>query len=188
MDARDPYTPPTAPLTFKADQTSEMEITYKNTFGDLFVANISLLWRSRMFRWAIPVVMIGASASSAYDISGKFSSTDFIHNSVSFAFSFAFLMTVYSLLFSAYSMVKGGEAIVGPHRLVIDDSGITEETAVNRSTNSWRGIHKINVTRKYIWVYTTPMNLHMIPRRAFPTYEASQAFFERARDAHAQIC
>ena len=82
------------------------------------------------------------------------------------------------------------KGLIGRHRIVLDDSGLIESTAVGESRTSWAGVDRVEQNDAYIFIYTTPTMAHVIPKRAFDG-SGAQAFFEyagRASDtSHARL-
>jgi len=70
---------------------------------------------------------------------------------------------------------------LGRHRLILDDDGAVERTAVNESRTSWAGIDRIEQDAAYIFVYTSPNAAHVVPRRAFADARQAEDFYEFAR-------
>lgn len=76
---------------------------------------------------------------------------------------------------------------LGKHRVVLQDSGLVESTAVNESSRAWTGIDRIEQDSNYIYIYTAPLMAIVIPKRAFKDAAAAEAFYEfsKARTAAA---
>jgi hypothetical protein len=53
------------------------------------------------------------------------------------------------------------------------------------STLKWTAFQRIDGTRDFIYFYFGPHRAFIVPRRAFPSPEASAAFLQTARDWHA---
>jgi hypothetical protein len=67
---------------------------------------------------------------------------------------------------------------LGMHRVVLEDSGIVETTAVNETSTAWAGIDRIEQDSDYIFIYTSQIQAHIIPKRAFKDAAEAEAFIE----------
>lgn len=67
---------------------------------------------------------------------------------------------------------------LGEHRVVLEDSRVVESTAVNETSTAWAGIDRIEQDSDYIFIYTSPNQAHIIPKRAFNDVTAAEAFYE----------
>jgi hypothetical protein len=76
------------------------------------------------------------------------------------------------------------KGLIGRHRMVLDESGLIESTAVGESRTSWAGVDRVEQNDAYVFIYTTPTMAHVIPKRAFDG-SGAQAFFEYASRASA---
>jgi hypothetical protein len=51
-----------------------------------------------------------------------------------------------------------------------------ERTDVNESLHRWAGFHKIVSTGKYLYIYVTDNNAHVVPRRYFGSEQEERLF------------
>lgn len=79
-----------------------------------------------------------------------------------------------------YSASKS-KGVLGKHTLVIEASGVMEKGSVSESKSTWSGVEKIEDNSDYIYIFTSPLQAHVIPKRAFRTSEESQTFLETAK-------
>ncbi|MFL5496895.1 MAG: YcxB family protein [Gemmatimonadales bacterium] len=70
---------------------------------------------------------------------------------------------------------------LGKHRLVLDEEGIRESTAVGESRTRWAGVDRVEENADYIFIYTTPAAAHVIPKRAFTDPQQAEAFYQLSR-------
>ena len=70
---------------------------------------------------------------------------------------------------------------LGMHKVVLDESGVVETTAVGKSRTSWAGVDRVEQNEDYIFIYTTPAAAHVIPKRAFDNAQQTESFYELAR-------
>ena len=80
----------------------------------------------------------------------------------------------------AYSATKS-KGVLGKHTVVIEPSGVTETGSVSESKVAWSGVEKIVDDNQYIYIFTSPLQAHVIPKRAFRNNEESQTFLETAK-------
>lgn len=70
---------------------------------------------------------------------------------------------------------------LGRHRLILDEDGLTESTAVGESRTRWAGVDRVEQNREYIYIYTSPAAAHVVPKRAFSTPEQAEVFYRLSR-------
>ncbi len=63
----------------------------------------------------------------------------------------------------------------------LDDSGIEVVTEDSTSKVGWRMIQKVASTKHYLFIYITPINGFIVPRRVFSTEGAFQEFADKIR-------
>lgn len=69
---------------------------------------------------------------------------------------------------------------IGAHVITITDQYLHEATEVNESRWIWPGIERIEQDADYIFIFTSPILAHIIPKRAFASPEAATAFYTAA--------
>lgn len=80
----------------------------------------------------------------------------------------------------------GSLGILGNHRIVIDHRGIRESTSVGEWFQDWRAVGRIDATERFVLVYLPGGLVHVVPRGAFASGDAAEAFVARARAWRAQ--
>jgi hypothetical protein len=70
---------------------------------------------------------------------------------------------------------------LGRHRLVLDEAGLSESTAVGASRTAWAGVDRVEQNREYIFIYTAPVAAHVIPKRAFLDPQQAEGFYQLSR-------
>jgi hypothetical protein len=70
---------------------------------------------------------------------------------------------------------------LGLHRLVLDEEGVLERTAVGESRTAWAGVHRVEQDDRYIYLYTSSAAAHVIPKRAFADPGDAEAFYQHSR-------
>jgi hypothetical protein len=78
---------------------------------------------------------------------------------------------------------KPGKGQVGRHRMVVNGEGLVESTAVGEARTSWAGVDRVEHNSQYIFIYTTPSAVHVVPRRAFPDAHEAEAFYQFVRSS-----
>ncbi len=73
-------------------------------------------------------------------------------------------------------LFKKYRGLLGEHELEIRDDGLVERTDVNESVHRWAGFHKIVPRRRYLYIYVTDNNVHIVPRHYFSSEQAERAF------------
>lgn len=69
---------------------------------------------------------------------------------------------------------KGG--ILGKHKFKISDDGLIETTEHSESITKWSGVHSVETTKNYIYVFVDSCAAHIIPTRYFKFPEESANF------------
>jgi hypothetical protein len=73
---------------------------------------------------------------------------------------------------------KPGRGQLGRHKVVLTEGGLVESTAVGESRTSWAGVHRIEQNPRYIFIYTSPVAAHLIPKRAFRDMQEAEDFYQ----------
>jgi hypothetical protein len=76
---------------------------------------------------------------------------------------------------------KPGRGLIGKHRMVVSEDGLFERTAVGESRTSWAGVDRIEQNPEYIFICTSAIGAHVIPKRAFRDMQEAEAFFLLSR-------
>lgn len=66
------------------------------------------------------------------------------------------------------------------HTITLTNEALIEVTPVNEGKHLWSGLHSVIDTPQYIFIFVAANAAHIIPKRAFPSPEAADAFFKRA--------
>ncbi len=70
------------------------------------------------------------------------------------------------------------------HSITLADDALIEVTPVNEGRNLWSGVHSVVNAAKYIYIFIAANSAHIIPKRAFPSPDAADVFFQRAAQLH----
>jgi hypothetical protein len=85
-------------------------------------------------------------------------------------------------------MIAEGESkgYFGPCSLSIAAEGIVETKPNGESKRKWAAVTRIVVTSQHVFVYTSPVEAFILPRRAFDSDDQCQEFVRRLAD-HASL-
>jgi hypothetical protein len=97
-----------------------------------------------------------------------------------FVITFALMACVMALLQVLFHIfwvfVNKNRGVVGEHTLEIREDGLLERTTVNESLNRWGGFHKIQTSRRYLFIFATDNLVHYVPFHSFGSAEAARDF------------
>jgi hypothetical protein len=79
---------------------------------------------------------------------------------------------------------KRNKGVIGWHKITLQEAKLVETTAVNESHAEWFGVDRIEETPNYLFIYVTPTNAHVIPKRAFRSPEEAGKFVRLAKKYH----
>jgi hypothetical protein len=163
-----------------------MQITiYLNRF-DLLKFNLLLFWRLKS---SLIYVAIVASATTAFILMGNGPNSvkqvalavaaGLIVGIIALAIAFAACLPFILLTSNQQS------GVLGEHTYTLTENGLHERTPVGDSLQKWIGIKSVKKVNGFILLQINGYLFHIIPRRAFTTDEAFEAFF-RAAQSHAK--
>jgi YcxB-like protein len=69
---------------------------------------------------------------------------------------------------------KADKGQLGTHTIALSEQGLVERTAVGESRTSWAGVDRVEQNDDYIFIYTSPIAAHLIPKRAFAGSQAQE--------------
>jgi len=160
-----------------------MEVVTKLRRLDIFVGTVLNLYR-RPYMWAIsacPGLLIFVTEAS-----GRRDDPDpLIVIAVLAAIAILATLTVqiFSVCVGASVMAfRPGSmpGVLGRHTYRIGPEGFVEETDVNSSTLSWRGVHRVRESRLGVLVQLPNTSAHYIPRRFFNGADEMRGFTAEA--------
>lgn len=76
---------------------------------------------------------------------------------------------------------KPGRGQLGKHRVVLTEGGLVESTAVSESHTTWAGVDRVEQNPQYIFICTSPVAAHVIPKRAFRDMKEAESFYQFSR-------
>ena len=62
-----------------------------------------------------------------------------------------------------------------------DNDYLAEITDVNENRHSWKGVDRIEENQDYIFIFTSPSNAHIIPKRFFNSLKNAANFTDEAK-------
>ncbi len=75
-----------------------------------------------------------------------------------------------------YHVRKAKSTLFGKRTITISSEGVVEIGEQSRQSTPWLGIKRIERTTNYVYLYLSTKAAYVVPRRAFPSEEAFDAF------------
>jgi len=168
---------------------AHLTIQYEIRKLDLFAAHFYAALRSRILMLLIavlpiPLIWTTLTGAEAKDASLVAKVITVIAVYVAFASFFFLLQAVAALLNISFRKHRG---VLGRHTLQITDEGLIERTDVNEAITKWAGLHKVASGPKYLYIYVTESNAHIVPKRYF-TSHGIEGFAGEIRTRMAKAC
>jgi hypothetical protein len=169
-------TPPPIPPIIDAPKRATLR--YSLTRGDVFRWHYYLLVRNR-------VLIVFGSIVSLSLVWSDLRTPEFATQSLGFKIFYGVVFTglmfgvvglVTMLMMGCMVMFKKHRGFLGEHELEVRAEGLVERTDVNESLHRWAGFHKIVSTSRYLYIYVTDNNVHIVPRRYFGSEQEARAF------------
>jgi hypothetical protein len=153
-------------------------VRYSLRRGDILRWQFRLLLRNRLllgFGLGLSLLLVWndlrSPAFAAYSVGFK------VFYAVFFPLTmFALVGSVTMLLMVCMVMFKTYRGLLGEHELEIREQGLVERTEFNESLHRWSGFHKVVRTTRYLYIYVTDNQVHIVPRRCFVSEQEEQAF------------
>jgi hypothetical protein len=73
---------------------------------------------------------------------------------------------------------------LAPRRLIISPEGVRFVNYYSDSTSRWDHVWQISVSKDHAFLFITPLQAHIVPRRAFADRRVFEAFVALARQYH----
>jgi hypothetical protein len=171
-----------------------MVVEYEITPDDLFAFQWRAAFKSRPARratrqaylfWFLALLLISILPAIGGD-GFVFSRIDwtFLPGTVLLVFLLQKLLTNWLMRRAIRRMLadeKPGRGQLGRHRVVLQPDAVVESTGVNQTRTSWSGVDRVEQEQEYIFIYTSPMSAHLIPKRAFRDAAEADAFYQLAK-------
>jgi hypothetical protein len=107
------------------------------------------------------------------------SGTTFALNILTSIIIFIVVNAVY--LFFLMLKYKSNDGTLGHHLIELRENNLLEVSDVNETLHSWKSVQKIMEWRKYVLIYVSPTNAHIIPKRCFNSSEEVKIFIDEAQ-------
>ena len=167
--------PPIPPII---DASRRTNLRYSITRWDILRWQFYLLLRNRVLIIFLVVATLGL-------LWNDLRASEMAVRPIGFKIAYAILFTaamfcgvgfITTVLVSCTVMFKKFRGFLGDHELEIRDDGLVERTDVNESVHRWAGFHKIVTTGRYLYIFVTDNNVHIVPRRYFSSDDMLKAF------------
>ena len=174
-------TPPPTPPVIEAPRSTT--IRYSLTRWDILRWQFYQLIRNRVFIGFVLIFSLGqawnylrTAEMAAYSLGFK------VFYAVFFSVAMLGLVgIVTAVLMGCTVLFKKLRGSLGDHELEIRNEGLVERTDVNESVHRWAGFHKVVTTGRYLYIYVTDNNVHIVPRRCFASAQEQKAFQDEMR-------
>ena len=143
-----------------------MRLEYSITRSDLFRAQARALLYQRVL-WLIAFPLLGISWWSSFnwqEARSQPTAVRIITATISASMCGAVGAVGGCVFLGLQSLLRRDKGVLGNHTLEITDEGLVESTDVNRSLMKWGGSFRIRETRRYVYVYVSDTNFHLVPR------------------------
>ena len=98
---------------------------------------------------------------------------------VLFVFVVLFLIPLYRTIPRNIPLDNG--SILGHHKYMVNENGVTEETDAYNWLTHWKGIKSIEETQNQIYIFIDTHSAHFIPKRFFSSDSVLREFTEAIR-------
>ncbi len=82
--------------------------------------------------------------------------------------------------------IGAGQGMVGRHRLALEEDALVERTEGSETRTRWAALGEVCEDEQYVYVYTTALGAHVIPRAAFGSDAARTQFVAELERRRAQ--
>jgi hypothetical protein len=165
------------------NDSNPLMVEYEFTRRDYLHFNMLHQLRSPMI-WlaAAPLpILVGVTAYDAVPTGGEpLFRIGLVFRVVAIAAAFA-VCGVIALVAITVLLQPGLRTLLGHKRVSLTALGVFSEAEFIKAENEWRGIRKLMRGKHYLVMYNTALTAYVIPRRAFSSDAAWDAFYEFAR-------
>jgi hypothetical protein len=74
--------------------------------------------------------------------------------------------------------------VFGPHKISLHEKELVETSEAGEGRWWWSAVERVVQDQNYIYIYTTAISAHVIPKRAFTDPVQAQAFLREAQALH----
>lgn len=171
-----------------------MEIEYSNTENDLANFHKYLLKNSSIYRrahWnhctATPMGF-GIAMLLTYLSTGPFT----LAGALGYFIPTAILLSVWIFFIHIYiqrtwpkhfeKLHKDTPGVLGKHIISLEQECLLEKTDVNEAKTRWHGVIDVAEDTNYIYIFTKPIEAHVIPKNSFSNSDDAITFYKFAKD------
>jgi len=151
---------------------AHLTIQYEIRKIDLFAAHMTILLRNRVLLLIVllmPLLPVWTTLSNPETKRAPLIAV-LVTAVLAYAIFISFFFVLQALFALANIAFKKHRGVIGKHTLQITDEGLIERTDVNEAISKWAGLHKVVSGPKYLYIYVTESNAHIVPKRYFPSH------------------
>ena len=154
-------------------------IRYTLLRRDVIAANFRTIIRSRylMSLWGIVIVLVCRDALDSPPVAN----TGVMHKAlfcvILGALYLMFFIGVTTAVTAGLVLTRKNRGVIGEHRLTIEEERLRESTEYNDSLHKWNGCFRTVRTRRYLYLYVTDTQCHVVPRTR-PLIEGDLSTFD----------
>lgn len=150
---------------------------------DLFRAYFTTARHNRLLQALVVVLVLGAAFIGF--VTTKDPQIPFLARViVAFLFALAWLVMFLALHFIlgiVTVLTRNYQGVLGQHTLILADDGLIERTDFNDTLHRWKGFYGIRQTRRYIYLYSTQVLYHTVPKGSFASVSEMDSFLAEIR-------
>ncbi len=154
-----------------------MEITYKNSYKDLFVFNFLHNIKNPLSIFFMSIIFTGLSwPIISMLVEDGFTTKDLFVLLIIESFIILALLLFWLIIILLTVSAKKNKNVMATRTIKFEDAGISMSHEYGNSNFTWEMIQKFNQSRKYFFIYTSQHAAYVIPKRIFDTKENSENF------------
>lgn len=171
-----------------------MEVEYEITGDDLFAFQLRAIKKSPLVKrarrkagsyWFLAVLIISLLPAIGAD-GFMISRTNFTFLAVVFPVGTLIYLLIERrntrrAILELVKQEKPNKGQLGVHQLEINEVELVERTVVGESRTNWAGVNRVEQNDEYIFIYTSLVGAHVIPKRAFTDAQEAENFYQLAR-------
>ncbi len=149
-----------------------MKIEYVNKFRDVLLFNVAHQFSTPLLQ----IIFILLSLSIGW------TPHNLAHTAMWSIFTYSSIWILQALFTGLLLYSRQNHTMLTKHVLILQEDGLIEETAFNRSLFFWKGgIHKVVVRANRVAIYISPFTAHVIPPHAFSSRTQMKDFIATVR-------
>jgi hypothetical protein len=145
-----------------------MEVTFKNTKFDLIIFSLRSVFRSKIMWILFFVVSLGVVVPSIKDLFDE-NYKLFIVGSIEIVLFMTVMFLGTSIFGSLWVLTTHAKdkTLNSSKKVIFSKNVILSQTDTSKSELKWEAISKIEKSNRYIYLYVSPIQAFIIPKRAF---------------------